>query len=38
MREPPTRFLILHNPDGDEALGFLSWQVDMEEDEAVIYW
>ena len=38
MRQPATRFLILQNPDSETVLGFLSWQVDTEDDEAVIYW
>ena len=38
MREPATRFLILQNPDSETVIGFLSWQVDTEDDEAVIYW
>ena len=38
MREPATRFLILQKPNSDTVLGFLSWQVDTEDDEAVIYW
>jgi hypothetical protein len=36
MREPATRFLVLHGPK--QILGFTSWQVDMEDDAAVIYW
>ena len=38
MREPATRFLILQNPNSETVLGFVSWQVDTEDDEAVIYW
>jgi hypothetical protein len=38
MLEPATRFLVLHHQDGEEIIGFLSWQVDIDEDEAVIYW
>lgn len=38
MRERPTRFLILRNPNSEGVLGFISWQVDTEEDDAVIYW
>ena len=38
MRDPPTRFLILQPPNSEIVLGFLSWQVDTDEDEAVIYW
>lgn len=36
MREPPTRYLVLET-DG-AVVGFVSWQVVSEEDEAVIYW
>jgi hypothetical protein len=38
MREPATRFLVLHDSNPEDIVGFISWQVDMEEDEAVIYW
>ena len=38
MRVPATRFLILQPPNSEIVLGFLSWQVDTDDDEAVIYW
>jgi GNAT superfamily N-acetyltransferase len=38
MREQPTRFLVLKDSKEDTVLGFLSWQVDTEDNEAVIYW
>jgi GNAT superfamily N-acetyltransferase len=36
MREPPTRYLVLETDSA--VVGFVSWQVVSEEDEAVIYW
>ena len=38
MREPATRFIVIHKSTQDNVLGFMSWQVDTEEDKAVIYW
>jgi N-alpha-acetyltransferase 40 len=38
MAEPATRFLVLQEPNQGALLGFLSWQVDMEDDAPVIYW
>ena len=36
MREPPTKYLVIQ--ETQNVLGFMSWQVDMEENEAIIYW
>jgi len=38
MREPGTRLLVLHDNTPENVLGFVSWQVDIEDVEAVIYW
>ena len=38
MREPATWFIVIHKSTQDSVVGFISWQVDTEEDEAVIYW
>jgi hypothetical protein len=38
MRDPVTRFLVLHTPNTPSIRGFLSWQVDIEDSDAVIYW
>jgi hypothetical protein len=38
MLEPATRFLVLRQSENSQVHGFLSWQVDIEEDDAVIYW
>ena len=36
MREPETRFLVLQEINQEKVLGFLSWQIDTEDDQAVI--
>jgi len=38
MREPATRFLVVTDEKRQSIVGLLSWQVDVEEDEAIIYW
>jgi len=38
MREPATRFLVVHDSNPEDVVGFISWQVDNEEHEPVIYW
>jgi len=38
MRESVTRFLVIHELSREDIVGFISWQVDTEDDDAVIYW
>jgi hypothetical protein len=37
MRESATRYLVVSSLDGT-VLGFVTWQIDTEEDDIVIYW
>ena len=37
MREPATRYLVVSSLD-KQVLAFVSWQVDTEDDDIVIYW
>ena len=36
MRQPATRYLVLE--EHNAVQGFVTWQVDIEENDAVIYW
>ena len=38
MREPATKYLIIQDPFEQTVLAFMSWQVDIEEDDIVVYW